>query len=119
LYGRTNANGSEYFGELRLQPINLQEIGTYQMKFWALMFCNETDCEEANDSIRIIANEGRADSDVKIIDYNNIGQQQIWHNMTFQFIVETELTLNVHTIFKTKLSPSFLYPIPLIDCQQA
>lgn len=79
MYGRTNNNGDPYFGELSI-PIYLPSDGFYEISFYVLMYCNQPECDEAQDSIKVSVGQTEFD-----INYFNIGLERVWRKMSFTF----------------------------------
>mgnify|MGYP003385669114 CR=1 FL=1 len=51
------------------------------------MFCqgDQSQCNTGKDSIKVIINEGKPNSKVYTVDFNNIGQQKVWQKKSFLF----------------------------------
>jgi hypothetical protein len=86
LQAAINNAGDPHFGQLLIPSIDLEEAGLYQLRFVAYMFCNVTACDPAGDRIRIIINDNDGDTlTTMTINYDNIGQQRVWQNMSLNF----------------------------------
>ena len=86
MYGRTNNNGDPYFGELSI-PVDLAAGGLYEINFWALIYCNDIQCLEAEDSIKVILGDYQI-----VIDYNNIRQERVWEKFSYNFRAQSAVS---------------------------
>lgn len=86
MYGRTNNAGDPYFGELNI-PVDLPSGIQYEVSFWSLIYCNNPNCLNADDSIKIILGDYQM-----IINYLTIQQELAWEKMYFNFRPDSRVT---------------------------
>lgn len=86
MYGRTNNGGDPYFGELNI-PVDLPSGILFEVSFWSLIYCNDPDCLNADDSIRVILGDYQID-----INYLTVQQQRAWEKMSFNFRSDSRVT---------------------------
>lgn len=69
------------------------------MTFWVLMYCSGSDCANAQDSIRIVANQDSPDSFETKFTYDNFEIQRAWKKISLVFTANS-LSLDIKVQFE-------------------
>lgn len=97
VWGRVNIDGDPFFGQIKIDRIDLNKPGLFEMTFHAMIFCDGSTavCNAAGDSISVIVDEESSSPINYVISYDNIGIQRIWQKKSFVFATYYDSEISV------------------------
>lgn len=109
MYGKTKASGDPYRAEFTLQNIQLNEIGTYELRYYIFMLCGDRICNGSQDNILIKLTDTLNSNNLVNFkhDLNNIPFQKNWNNHSKMFTVTNTYSIVNVGIYNFKILINF------------
>lgn len=106
LYARTSLNGDPFVAQLKFNEIKLAHSGFYLLTFHIFMYCNKSECMDANDFIQLDLKLNHSTESI-IYRLNELENERRWlkkHILIDNFEMENDLEISFYFFRLIKVS---------------